>query len=161
MNKNLFFLITGLLFLGSTVFGQTIQNSVISSAGGSASSGNVKMDFTLGETVIETVSASGNTLTQGFHQTNLTLVAIVNIELFPEISVYPNPTTELVNLDIPANYSLLDIRMYDLNGKLLRTIANASGLVTFDVRDLAKGTYYLQVINPQNNELKTFRLIKS
>jgi len=76
MNKNLFFLIAGLFFLGSTVFGQTIQNSVISSTGGSASASNVKMDYTIGETVIETFSAGGHTLTQGFHQTNLTLVAI-------------------------------------------------------------------------------------
>ena len=161
MNKNLFLLIAGLFFLGSTVFGQTIQNSVISSAGASTSSGNVKMDYTIGEPVIETFSSGGNTLTQGFHQTNLTLVAIENIELFAEISVYPNPTSELVNLDIPANYKLLDISMYDVTGKLIRIKTNASGLVTFDVKDLATGTYYLQVLNPKNQELKTFKLIKS
>ena len=161
MNKNLFLLVTGLFLLGSTVYGQTIQNSVVSSAAGSASAGNVKMDYTIGETVIETFSAGGNTLTQGFHQTNLTLVAIENVELFAEISVYPNPTSEFVNLDIPAGYNMLDISMYDVQGKLLRTKTNASGLVTFDVNDLATGTYYLQVINTKNKELKTFKLIKS
>ena len=161
MNKQLLFLVTGLFLLGSTAFGQTIQNSVISSAGGSSSSGNVKMDYTIGETVIETFSAGGNTLTQGFHQTNLTLVAIENVELFAQVSVYPNPTSQFVNLDIPADYNLLDISMYDVTGKLLRTQANASGLVTFDVKDLATGTYYLQVLNPKNKDLKTFKLIVS
>ena len=161
MNKTLFFFVAGLLFLGSTVFCQTIQNSVISSAGGSGSSSNVKMDYTIGETVIETFSAGGHALTQGFHQTNLTLVAIENVQLFPEISVYPNPTSEFVNLDIPANYNALDISMYDVTGKLLRTKANASGLVTFDVNDLATGIYYLQVLNPKSKDLKTFKLIVS
>jgi len=161
MNKNLFLLMVGLFLMGSTVFGQTIQNSVISSTGGSSSAGNVKMDYTLGETVIETFSAGGNTLTQGFHQTNLTLVAVENVELFAEISVFPNPTSEFVNIDIPANYKLMEISMFDVTGKLLKTKANASGLVTLDVNDLATGTYYLQVINPKNKEYKTYKLIKN
>lgn len=161
MNKKLLLLFTALFLLGSTIFCQTIQNSVISSAGGSASAGNVKMDYTLGETVIETFTAGGNTLTQGFHQTNLTLVAIENVELFAEISIYPNPTSEFVNIDIPADYKLMDISMYDVTGKLLKNKTNASGLVTFNVNDLATGTYYLQVINPKNQQLKTFKLIKN
>ncbi len=159
MNNPLFLLITALLLSATLVFGQTIQNSVISSTGGSASAGNVKMDFTLGEAVIETFTAGGNTLTQGFHQTNLTLVAIENVELFAEITIYPNPTSELVNIDIPQNYNLLDINMFDVTGKLLKNQANAYGKVAFDVSSLATGTYYLQVINPKNEQTKTFKLI--
>ena len=161
MNKPLLLFITGFLLAGSTVFAQTIQNSVISSAGGSASAGNVKMDYTIGETVIATTTAGGYALTQGFHQTNLTLVAIENVELYPEMSIYPNPAGAIVNIDIPENYKLLDISMFDAKGKLLRTQPNASGLVTFDVNDLATGTYYLQVLNPENKALKTFKLIKT
>jgi len=161
MNKKLFILLSGILFCGSVVFCQTIQNSVISSAGGSASSGNVMMDYTLGEIVVETFSAGGNTLTQGFHQTNLSLVAIENVDLFAEISIYPNPTSELVNIDIPQNYNEIDINMYDVTGKLIKNELNANGKVTFDVSALATGTYYLQVINPKNKQLKTFKLIKN
>ena len=160
MNKKLFILLPVLLLCSILVLGQTIQNSVVASTGGSVSSGNVKMDFTVGETVIETFSAGGNTLTQGFHQTNLTLVAIENPELFSEISIYPNPTSELVNIDIPQNYNVLDISMYDVTGKLLKNEPNASGKLTFDVGTLATGTYYLQIINPKNKEQKTFKLIK-
>ena len=159
MNKKLFILLSGMFFCGSVVFCQTIQNSVISSTGGSASAGTVKMDYTLGETVIETFTTGGNTLTQGFHQTNLTLVAIENVELFAEITIYPNPTSELVNIDIPQNYSLLDINMFDVTGKFLKNQANAYGKVTFDVSCLATGTYYLQVINQKNEQTKTFKLI--
>ncbi len=161
MKRKLLMLSTALCISGTMVFGQTIQNSVIASTGASTSSGNVKMDYTLGEVVVETFSAGGNTLTQGFHQTNLTLVAIENPELFSEISIYPNPTSELVNIDIPLNYSLLDITMYDVIGKLIKTNPNASGKVTFDVSSLATGTYYLQVVNPTNQKIKTFKLVKN
>lgn len=150
-----------MLLWGSVVISQTIQNSVIASTGASTSSGNVKMDYTLGEVVVETFSAGGNTLTQGFHQTNLTLVAIENPELFTEISIYPNPAQELVNIDIPKNYGQMDISLYDASGKLLTNRTNAIGSFTFDVSTLATGMYYLQVVNPQNNKVKTFKLVKN
>ncbi|OPZ98349.1 MAG: hypothetical protein BWY70_01247 [Bacteroidetes bacterium ADurb.Bin408] len=161
MNKKLFFLFSGLLFWGTVVIGQTIQNSVIASTGASTSSGNVKMDYTLGEVVIETFSAGGQTITQGFHQTNLTLVAIENTEMFSEISIYPNPADNLVNIDIPQNYGQMDISIYDASGKLIRNKPNAAGHLTFDVSTLASGIYYLQVLQPENNKLKTFKLVKN
>ena len=161
MNKTLLLSITCICLLGSTIFGQTIQNSVISSTGSTASSGNVKMDFTLGETVIETFSAGGNTLTQGFHQTNLTLVAIENVELFSEVNVYPNPANAVFNIDIPSGFDMLDIYLYDVLGKLLITQKEVSGLITFDVAHLSTGTYYLQMINSSKNQIKTYKLIKN
>jgi len=161
MNKKLFILFSGMLFCGSVVFSQTIQNSVISSTGGSSSTGNVKMDYTLGEIVIETFSAGGNTLTQGFHQTNLTLVAIENVELFAEINIYPNPTSELVNIDIPQSYNLLDINIYDVTGKLISSRYEVNGMVSLDVQSLASGTYYLQIIDNIDKKIKTFKLVKN
>ena len=161
MNKKLLILLSGMFFCGSVVFCQTIQNSVISSTGGSASSGNVKMDYTLGETVIETFSAGGNTLTQGFHQTNLTLVAIENIELFAEISIYPNPATEFIYIEIPENHAALEFLLYDVNGKLLKTYAHSSTHLTIDVGIYARGTYYLQAVNPKDKMFKTFKVVKN
>ncbi|MDD3876263.1 MAG: hypothetical protein PHT69_06550 [Bacteroidales bacterium] len=82
MNKKNIYLLTCLFFVGTTVFTQTIQNSVISSTGGSALSGSLKMDNTIEKTMIETVAARRNTLTQGFHQNNLTLMTIEIFEDF-------------------------------------------------------------------------------
>jgi len=161
MNKKLFLFIPVLSLMASTVLCQTIQNSVIGSTGGSSSAGTVKMDYTLGEIVIETFTAGGQTLTQGFHQTALHLVAIENADYFPEISIYPNPSSDLVNIDIPANYNSLDISLYDVTGKLIRIFSNASGKVTLDAAVLATGTYYLQMINTTNDKVKTFKLIKN
>ena len=160
MNKTFFLFATVLLLCGSAIFAQTIQNSVISSTGGSASLGNVKMDYTLGETVIETFSAGGYTLTQGFHQTNLTLVAIENVELFAEITIYPNPATDFIYVEIPENHAVLEFLLYDVSGKLLKTYAHSSTHLTIDLGVYARGTYYLQAVNLKNKEVKTFKLVK-
>jgi len=141
--------------------GQSIQNSVIGSTGTSATAGSVMIDYTIGEIVIETFTAGGQTLTQGFHQSTLHMVAIENAGYFPEISIYPNPSSDLVNIDIPSSYNMMDINLYDVNGKLIRNFSDAQGKITFDVGTLAGGTYYLQMINTTANKIKTFKLIKS
>lgn len=161
MKRKLSTLVVALCISSTVVFGQTIQNSVIASTGASTSSGNVKMDYTVGEVVVETFSAGGNTLTQGFHQTNLTLVAIENAELFSEINLYPNPAHDILNVDIPATYAVLNVNLYDVTGKLLRNNPDATGKLTYDVSNLATGTYYLQIMNPKTQQVKTFKLVKN
>ncbi len=166
MKKLISFLLKALL---TAVFGlfitnltaQSIQNSVIGAAGTSATNGGITMDFTLGETVIETFTAGGNTLTQGFHQTKLTLVAIENEFLFPEISIYPNPATEFIHVEIPENHTALEFLLYDVNGKLLKTYTHSSTHLTIDVGVYARGTYYLQAMNPKDKMFKTFKVVKN
>ena len=148
-------------FLCSSVFAQTIQNSVIGSAGASAAAGGVQMDYTVGEIVVETFTAGGNTLTQGFHQTNLTLVAIENLELFADVVLYPNPTIDQVQLDIPEAYGLMDVLLYDVTGKLVVSLASVSGKQTLDMSSKAVGTYYMHLMQPNTGEFKTFKLIKT
>jgi len=160
MNRGLFFTL-GLLFTSSLIFGQSIQNAVLSSGGASATSGSVHMDYTIGEPIVETFSASGHTLTQGFHQTNLSLVAIENEALFPEISIYPNPASTYIHVDIPAGYDLLHISLYDALGRTITERQDVTGLVTMDAEQLATGTYFLRLINKRTNQLKTYKLIKN
>ena len=49
---------------------QNISNKVMPSVGGSLSSGTHQISFTIGETLISTLTTSGNILTQGFQQPN-------------------------------------------------------------------------------------------
>lgn len=160
MSKQL--LVFTLCFMLSVpLFSQSIQNSVVSSGGASASNGGLTIDYTIGEPVIETFTATGQTLTQGFHQTNLTVVAIENVELFSEINVYPNPAKYYVNIDIPAGFDVLKLTLYDALGRVITSKLKSEGLVTIDVTGLATGNHYLQVLDKSNNKFKTFKIIKN
>jgi hypothetical protein len=61
---------TLLLFFGlmGQMIGQSIERQVISCMGHSFVNANVQVDFTLGETAIQTFSMNGIVVTQGFHQ---------------------------------------------------------------------------------------------
>jgi len=58
-----------------------------------------------------------------------------------EISIYPNPTSGLVNIE---NYSKLkSISITDVNGKLLRTFNSSDGPIDFS--GLMNGIYFLRI----------------
>ncbi|MCB0683669.1 MAG: hypothetical protein KDC32_22625, partial [Saprospiraceae bacterium] len=71
---------------------QSLAPEVIASAGEHFATANAQLSWTVGEPVIETYTGSTAQLTQGFHQTNLTVVAVNDPTAAFQVSVFPNPT---------------------------------------------------------------------
>jgi hypothetical protein len=63
--------------------------------------------------------------------------------------VYPNPTTDKVNLFCNANYNNMQIDLYDAIGKLIysqtREKANKGEIISVSLSNLAKGVYSIKV----------------
>ena len=161
MKIKFYFILTVIIFGNLILNAQNIQNSVISCAGGSSASGNFKLDFTIGEVVSETFQSGNNVLTQGFHQTKLTVTNIDNIDFFIDIYLFPNPTDEFINIEIPSYYNNLEIKFYDANGRLLKNFEQVYGVTKFDLSDFSQGIYYLIISLKENNQTKTFKIIKT
>jgi hypothetical protein len=71
-----------------------------------------------------------------------------------EVSVYPNPTNNIINIKI-ANYpGEFEARMYDLSGRLL-LVENKN---TFSINSFSKGTYILRLVYANREE--DFKVIK-
>ena len=70
MMKKLFFLC---LFSTALVQAQSLERQVIGSTGTSFSNASAQMDFTVGELAVTTITDGTTELTQGFHQTNLSV----------------------------------------------------------------------------------------
>ena len=78
-----------------------------------------------------------------------------------EISVYPNPATNVINIVNPANTSALKVEIYDINGRLVAIDDNAlenstEGSIAID--HLETGMYTLRVYG--ENGHKTFKIVK-
>ncbi|MGB5462787.1 MAG: T9SS type A sorting domain-containing protein [Aureibaculum sp.] len=146
-----------LLFLGIlTVSSQ----EVIASQGNSYSNASASIDFTIGEVVIATLSNTGNTLTQGFHQTNLTVLAIEDFDINYQARVFPNPTQDLFQVEI-QNFEGLNFKMYDIQGRQLSKEKLNSINTTINTTPYAKGLYLLVILSENNQLLKTYRIIKN
>ncbi len=59
--------------------------------------------------------------------------------------IYPNPSMGWINVvvDDPAPF---DVYLFDVNGRLLTTVVNKSGLVGLNISDYAKGVYFVKVV---------------
>jgi hypothetical protein len=60
---------------------------------------------------------------------------------------YPNPTSDKINVSIPANLKLAVISVIGINGALIRSSAFAieEGIVSVDLQGLPTGQYFIKV----------------
>lgn len=84
------------------------------------------------------------------------LSSIVNVFFSKEdISIYPNPTTDF--LQIYTSNTLKSLQVYNANGQLVLNLPNKQN--RFDVSTIAKGLYFLKIID-ENNTVKKLSFIK-
>ncbi len=152
-------LITGLSCLSlSTIYAQ----QVISAAGSHVENDHGSLSWTLGEVAIETISSQDLILTQGFHQTKLTVTGINIVPGYvPDISAFPNPTNGLLNVKLgdlllQGNWQYI---LYDKNGKKLLEDKITSDLSDVSLGSLPTATYFLKVFGG-DKESKVFKIVK-
>jgi hypothetical protein len=145
---------------------QSIAPQSVNSGGAKMSQSNGSLSFTVGELVVLTQTDSeGNTLGGGFTAgATVTTVSIQepNAEVL-SIKVYPNPTTDLVNIQINhSNLEQVFISIFDLQGKEVYNgmYAGISNLIGVNTSTYTPGTYILFLKNKNNQVLGTYKIIK-
>ena len=97
---------------------------------------------------------------QIYYATNLVGATGVNsvLELNDiNISVYPNPVNNVVNIKVD-NTDSFNIELFDMSGKLLLTQNGNTNLTTLNVSDFSKGQYIVRV--SQNNNIVIRKIVK-
>ncbi len=130
---------------------QSIEPGVVSSSGTHSSNGTTQVSWTIGEPVIATYNDGSNILTQGFHQTLLTVTGIQEAGALQGVSVYPNPTNQLLNLRLDVNPGDITVLLIDASGRLILSEAIQSGTTEheFDLSGISNGTYLLQLLSKE------------
>ncbi len=156
MNKTIYYLTTLLFFAVSSATAQKI----ISANGGTATAPGTEVSWTIGEPITATVSDGTTTLTQGFHQTKLTVTAVNEIQV-PDvkIKVYPNPTSDFVMMHLNKTVEKTTYLLFDITGKLIQQKNMESTDTKIDLNGVANGSYILKLKGGQR-PLQTFKIIK-
>jgi hypothetical protein len=137
------------------------QQSVNASGGNGTGAGG-SFSYTVGQ--VDYVSATGTngSISQGVQQP-FEIFTLGNND-YPTIQlqaiVYPNPTTDNVYLSI-TNLSIdnLDFELYDILGKTITKQKIISNETQISMENLSAGNYFI-VVNENNKNLKTFKIIK-
>ena len=148
-----------LLGLGLTAQAQQATTAT----GGDASGSGGTVAYSLGQIVYTTNTGTNGSVAQGVQQPyEISIVlGIEDNSINLELVAYPNPTTNFLTLNVDkAELSTLNFQLYDILGKLIESRKIISSTETIGMANLPSATYFLKVSN-NNNEVKTFKIIKN
>lgn len=147
----------------TVVDAQSISPQVIASAGTHFTGSNAQLSWTIGEPVITTVSNGSNIITQGFHQTLLNVTSVEEQSIAGvNVTVFPNPTSDVVNINLVNNLKDLQLDLFDMSGKLLqaRKIGAAEGNVQIGMNEYARANYLLRIYSVDGSVNYTYKVQK-
>jgi len=88
---------------------------------------------------------------------NQTNVTTLNFD--GKIFLFPNPVQDELQLDIRIPAEGLSFRVFDINGRLMRTEKINSATTTINVQDFRSGIYIFK-IDQNGKPIQSFRIIK-
>ena len=140
------------IFFTSLAFGQQkISPSLVSSAGASLEGWgltSLKMDFSIGEIIIDSGFSDNFIITQGFHQENIS-ISTLKEDFNIDVRIFPNPTTSLINIDLDLIKDFpVTVEIFDANGKECKPkdFANSKNY-NISLDGLSEGIYFLLLEN--------------
>ena len=147
-----------LLFLG---LGGLQAQDALTAAGGEASGSGGSSSYSVGQVLYTSSTGSNGIVTHGVQQAYEIFVTVgmeeTNINL--ELSVYPNPTANYLNLKVEDTDKLI-YQLYDLQGRMLANAEVMSNSTRINLEGQPASTYFLVVLK-ENKIIKTFKVIKS
>lgn len=121
--------------------------------------------FNAGASAIPIIYAHGNTTNYAYHGrsnrgfTTLGVTLNTNTNQLLNFAILPNPSSSLVNIQLPSDTETAKVTIFDYTGRLLNSKSISLVDSTFDVSNLATGTYFIKVNS--GNKIGTKRFIKN
>ncbi len=148
-----------LFLLNLYSFSQSIDPSVIATAGNYVENGNVAISYTVGQTVTATL-INGGTLTQGFQQDSYTIVEIPeqSSQAF-SVNIYPVPATNEITVEFNQDFQgNAKIAIIDELGRTLSEKEVTTTVNKVSLNGLSESYYFLKVTYLGN--FKTYKIQK-
>jgi len=155
-------LIIMLTFLLLPVLQTNAQEAIVASGGGASGTGG-SVSYTIGQVAYTTATGTNGSIAAGVQQPYEISVptALENTEdILLEFSAYPNPTTDDLKLRTgERDFKNISYRLFDMNGKLIKTGKITGPETSVNMRNLAPSVYFIKVIQ-DDKEIKVFKIIK-
>lgn len=149
------------------VHAQNIAPQSINTAGAIVSQPSGSLSFVIGELVVlNFIGDDGSTIGSGFVNGAVNSTIVLSVaepdKQVLDVTVYPNPTSELVNVQIDnVRLDWLYIQITDLQGKQLfnEKYSGVANKIGINVKHYPSGTYLLSMKGSDNHTLGTYKII--
>lgn len=132
--------------LGFGTRAQYTERQIIAASGAYAEAGNLKIEYTVGDLVVNTTLAAAAPFTQGFQQTHTDIPTAVPALESSEPAAYPNPTADVARIEWGSGKNgMAMVDLYDALGqRLRRQRVNLAAAYTCDLSPYAVGHYFIR-----------------
>jgi hypothetical protein len=137
------------------------QEAVVTS-GNNATGTNGNVSYSVGQIAYTTNTGTTGSVAQGVQQPYeiQTVLGAENFNINLQLAVYPNPTTNWLQLEVKNNdLTNLSYQLFDLNGRMIYNQKLTSETSTISMEQLPQAVFLLKVLD-HNKEVKTFKIIK-
>jgi hypothetical protein len=144
-----------------STFGLLHAQQTTLTSGGDASGSGGTSSYSVGQTVYTAHSGNSGSINQGVQQAfEIYTLGVSESHLNISLSVFPNPTTQHVNLEI-KNYTheKLVYHLFNMQGKFLDMKKIKRNNSKIDMESLPPGTYFLSIFQ-DNEKIQSFKIIK-
>ena len=166
MQMKLFLFLFG-IFPAAMIHSQQLSPTVISAAGDVSKAAGISLEWTLGETTIESLSTADRLYTQGFHQPLLIartfLINSAQLLTGYKITVAPNPVQSVLTATISSPLEeKVFLTLIDFSGRRyqLQTVNAKSAIAKVDMAGMIAGIYLLEVRKESGQLIQSFKIIK-
>ena len=133
---------------------------VLASQGGFIATGNSYYSFTVGESLISTLSNAVVVVTQGFQQPGKLTVGVKTPFTPFQIQAFPNPTADAVVLTYQGPIGLFSL--FETSGRLVSSIVPNPTVEQIEISfaDLPAGMYLLRAVSETGKNAGFIRIVK-
>ena len=149
------------LLLGLCSFTPLFSQVAVNASGGGSNTIDGSIEYSIGNVFYTSVTTNEGSLTEGVQHTyDITNVGIQEQDLNISLSVFPNPTTDLLNLATCFNTKGFSFELIDLLGNQLEIQLIESNLSIIKMLSYNTGTYILNILSEDKKVLQSFKIIK-
>jgi hypothetical protein len=144
----------------SASFAQAQESA--NASGGDATGSGGTVAYSVGQVVYTTNTGSTGSVAQGVQQTYVILnLGINETAMNMTLTAFPNPTAENLTLQISDyNNEKLAYQLFDMQGKLVSNGQIVAQQTFIYMNSLPTATYFVYVVNQENQKVQSFKIVK-
>jgi hypothetical protein len=152
-----------IFFAGLLCAGLAKAQQSVSASSGNATGGGGSLSYSIGQAVYTSNSGSSGNLVQGIQQAyEIFLVSINETDLSISLKAFPNPIQDNLTL-LLSDYTNEQFfyQLIDTQGKLLIKGKIVTPQTQINTAGLLSATYFINVVNKNNKNIQSFKIIKN
>jgi len=159
--KQIYKILFNVFLLGLCSFSPLLAQVAVNTSGGGSKTIDGSIEYSIGNVFYTSVTTDAGSITEGVQHTyDITTVGIQEQDLNISLSVFPNPTTDLLNLSTCFNTKGFSFQIINLLGNQLEIQPIESNQTIIRMLSYNTGTYILNILSDDNKVLQSFKIIK-